>query len=60
MSLFIENFKNDYNNINNIPETIETNEIIIKGSSEIITHTKTVFLNSAGKWSVRFCFAFSS
>ena len=30
MSLFIENFKNDYNNINNIPETIETNEIMKK------------------------------
>ena len=30
MSHFIENFKNDYNNINNIPETIETNEIMKK------------------------------
>ena len=30
MSDFIENFKNEYNNINNIPETIDTNEIMKK------------------------------
>ena len=30
MSEFIENFKNEYNNINNIPESIDTNEIMKK------------------------------